>query len=577
MIMGYALPSGVVNTDSVYFYADTSFKFGPYVKEPTDQTLVVIDYSQITPPLTLVGYQFSVDVSTNPQLIVSYPQVDPTGTALTFLLSGGISGQQYNISIRLTTRTDVLTISIPSSGDCACDTINPVPSIYNQLPLNGQGYVNTGVRYFYGVAPPANPNVLDQWFTPTTSTLSEWATDGTKFFWQTISSDLLVTEAPIGNIIYGRYNGFWVPEPIQVDAPADGGLYARFMNGWAAVPATSVPEAPNDGQLYGRESRTWVVIPEPTVPEAPNNGTLYGRINQTWQAAYPAGNPAGYQTAGQVTAQLANYYLASNPANYQTAAQITAALIPFMTVNGSKPFTGAVQFNAGLLLPNGPATLSITGGTAGQILISNGSTFVWGSQSGGIPEAPTDGQLYGRENSAWTVVPAAASVTVAATAPASPTAGALWWDSTGGQMYIWYNDGNSSQWVPVVNEVGAYLSMAGGTVTGPIDLKNQAVTQSGAALSINRAVAENVSVTLTGNITSIAVTGWPIAGTTGKMRLIVNNTGAFTVAGWPTGTIWPGGTAPVITSGAGKKDIVLLMSDDGGVTIFGSIVGQDYH
>jgi hypothetical protein len=37
--------------------------------------------------------------------------------------------------------------------------------------------------------------------------------------------------------------------------------------------------------------------------------------------------------------------------------------------------------------------------------------------------------------------------TILATAPASPVAGQLWWDSTGGQLYVYYNDGTSQQWV----------------------------------------------------------------------------------------------------------------------------------
>jgi hypothetical protein len=485
--MGFVLPSGVVNTDSVYFYADTTLMFGPLVKEPSDQTLVVIDYSQLGPIFTIVGFDFAVDVSSNPQLVVAYPQVDSTGAVLSFLLSGGIAGQQYNLSITTPNRTDVLTINIPSAGDCDCATINPVPWLYTQLPLGEptQGYVNSGVRYFWGAAPPTNPNVMDQWFDTTSQTILEWVTDGLTFLWRPFAAE----ENYIG-------------------------------------------EAPTDGRLYGRENTTWQLVP--IFPEAPSDGTLYGRQNGAWLAAYPAGNPN----------------------NYQTAAQVTAALVPFALLSGARPFTGAVQFNAGLLLPNGPATLAISGGTVGQILVANASgALAWANPPSG----------------------GGASVTIAATAPASPTVGALWWDSAGGQMYILYDDGTSQQWVPVVNEVGAYLSMAGGTVTGPIDLKNQAVTQAGAVLTINRAVAENVSVSVTANITSVVVNGWPIAGTTGKLRLIINNTGAFTVAGWPTGTIWPGGTAPVITSGAGKKDIVLLMSDDGGVTIFGSIVGQDYH
>lgn len=47
-----------------------------------------------------------------------------------------------------------------------------------------------------------------------------------------------------------------------------------------------------------------------------------------------------------------------------------------------------------------------------------------------------------------------ASITVSDTAPSSPTAGALWWDSTIGQLRLYYNDGDTSQWVDAVNTQG---------------------------------------------------------------------------------------------------------------------------
>jgi hypothetical protein len=64
-----------------------------------------------------------------------------------------------------------------------------------------------------------------------------------------------------------------------------------------------------------------------------------------------------------------------------------------------------------------------------------------------------------------------ASVTVGDTAPASPTSGALWWNSTSGVMYIWYVDPNTSQWVPatpIVSGIGTFLPLGGGTLTGPL-------------------------------------------------------------------------------------------------------------
>ena len=50
------------------------------------------------------------------------------------------------------------------------------------------------------------------------------------------------------------------------------------------------------------------------------------------------------------------------------------------------------------------------------------------------------------------VISAAGAVAVSAIAPSSPVAGSLWFDTNGGQMYVWYDDGNSQQWVPVVNQ-----------------------------------------------------------------------------------------------------------------------------
>jgi hypothetical protein len=160
--------------------------------------------------------------------------------------------------------------------------------------------------------------------------------------------------------------------------------------------------------------------------------------------------------------------------------------------------------------------------------------------------------------------PALASLSDVLHSPAATTGEAVYWNGS----HFTY---------------GSFLPSSGGTLTGglvvdgPADLIVQTVTQSGATLSINRTLGENCALSLTASITSVAVTGWPASGVTGKVRLSIANTGAFGITGWPTGTIWPGGTAPTITSGSGKKDIVLLMSDDGGTTIFGSVVGQDYH
>ena len=454
--MGYALPSGVINTDSAYFYADATLAFGPLVKQPLDQTLVVLDFT--TAAISIDSFDFTVDVSSNPKLVIAYPHLDSTGFILSFLLSGGISSQQYNISIVIGSssgsHTYLLTINIPSSGDCACETINPVPALYTQLPLGSDGYVNSAARFFWGSAPPTNPNVMDQWYNASTQTLYERVSDGVDFFWRTLYSPNLVVDAPSSGLIYGRYNGFWVAEPIQADAPADGTQYARRNNawysmsqyiteapggvrfgrfngtwqadaiqtdapsngnsyarhngGWSVVPPF-FPDAPSTGQLYSRINTNWMVTPIQT--DAPPDGQFYARNNRTWIAiqvndlltdAPTDGTLYGRQSGGWVAA-----YPESNPLNYQTDVQLATALTPYARWQGGT-FTGACSF-PGLILPNGPATLQISGGAVGQILVRNvAGTLAWSPPS--PSEAPSDGIAYARQNNTWVPTAAGAGV-----------------------------------------------------------------------------------------------------------------------------------------------------------------------
>ena len=44
--------------------------------------------------------------------------------------------------------------------------------------------------------------------------------------------------------------------------------------------------------------------------------------------------------------------------------------------------------------------------------------------------------------------------TVSPIPPAEPTVGDFWWDTNGGQLYFWYDDGSSQQWVVATNQSG---------------------------------------------------------------------------------------------------------------------------
>lgn len=184
-----------------------------------------------------------------------------------------------------------------------------------------------------------------------------------------------------------------------------------------------------------------------------------------------------------------------------------------------------------------------------------------GPQPPPFPEAPLDGLVYGRQNARWSEAGAGGGGGGIEEAPGDSHA---YLRANG----IWTSGGELSGFLTVDRTL---------TVRGPADLAVQTLVQSGTTLTIDRALGENCRLDMASSITAVAVINWPSAGTTGKVRLVITNGGSlFVVTGWPAGTIWPGGIPPTITPGAGKTDIILLMSDDGGTTIYGSVVGQDY-
>jgi hypothetical protein len=71
-----------------------------------------------------------------------------------------------------------------------------------------------------------------------------------------------------------------------------------------------------------------------------------------------------------------------------------------------------------------------------------------------FPASPTVGQQFTAagttwqwDGTTWNAVPQPSALVMSDIPPANPAIGQLWWRASTGQLYIWYNDGNSSQWV----------------------------------------------------------------------------------------------------------------------------------
>lgn len=71
----------------------------------------------------------------------------------------------------------------------------------------------------------------------------------------------------------------------------------------------------------------------------------------------------------------------------------------------------------------------------------------------------TDVKVYAHNGTTW--VPSGGGVTVSATAPATPIAGDAWYDTVDGTLYVYYNDGDSSQWVEVAANSGISVALDG--------------------------------------------------------------------------------------------------------------------
>ena len=87
-------------------------------------------------------------------------------------------------------------------------------------------------------------------------------------------------------------------------------------------------------------------------------------------------------------------------------------------------------------------------------------------------------------------------------------------------------------------------------------------SSSSGTLTINLSAARVFSVTLTENVTTFTVSN-PVNGRASSFTLLLTQAAAAKTVAWPVGTIWPGGTAPDITTNSSKHAITFVSVDAG--------------
>ena len=104
--------------------------------------------------------------------------------------------------------------------------------------------------------------------------------------------------------------------------------------------------------------------------------------------------------------------------------------------------------------------------------------------NGALAVDTTNDTFYFRSSGAWQEVSGGgASLTVSDTAPSSPEAGNLWFESDTGNTLVYYTDANTSQWVEIGQNVDSshefFINMDGG---GPTSLDGGAPTVDGGGI-----------------------------------------------------------------------------------------------
>jgi hypothetical protein len=242
---------------------------------------------------------------------------------------------------------------------------------------------------------------------------------------------------------------YWAVQPVPVSTPPAGGGASNAYWAFLASEGPQGPAGPAGPQgpqgVAGNTGTTGIQgVPGPvgpagpigaqgpqgnvgpagpTFPEAPTDGQTYGRDGLT-----TAWNPVLTTAGGTLTGPLV---LAANPTAplQPVSLQYFNANRGVITVSDTAPLTPQ---NGALWWDSVGTQLYVyyTDPNSSEWVVANNNFTSSGGGGGG------------------------ASVTIGTTAPPTPKPGDLWWDSTAGQLYLWYDDGTSKQWTAVVNQTG---------------------------------------------------------------------------------------------------------------------------
>jgi len=182
-------------------------------------------------------------------------------------------------------------------------------------------------------------------------------------------------------------------------------------------------------------------------------------------------------------------------------SQIVAQDFSWSSITGTPTTLAGYGITDGYVDADVDTHLNTSTATSNQVLSWDGTDYAWVAQSGGggggasvsvsdtAPTSPSEGDLWFNSSNTKMYVyfndgtssqwiqsnPSGATspITASDTAPTNPVENSMWFDSTDGTLYFRYNDGTSEQWV---NLIGATSNGGGGGGGSSVTVSDTAPT-----------------------------------------------------------------------------------------------------
>jgi hypothetical protein len=241
--------------------------------------------------------------------------------------------------------------------------------------------------------------------------------------------------------------------------------------------------------------------------------------------------------------------------------------------------TAVASISGNSITPGGFSTSFANTGASAPVTISSSPIYGTGlatTATSGFARLPsTAGQPTGTPSDTATGTPIIADT----------TNNALWYYTNS----AWHEASGASNATTTSPGLIQLAGDIGGTATAPL-IQNTAnvvaviseniqtyvaLGNSGSSLTITVTQARTFSVTLTANA-SFSFNG-AVSGSYTSFRLFVTQDGTgHRTATWPSGTKWPNGTAPTLSTGSAQTDLITFSSFDGGNSWIGVLSGLNF-